>query len=796
MNLFRRVSIASRLIVGFCALFALLLTLSSLQYLGLQGISTTMHEVVEERQPRALGIKTLSATLRDAASQIGFYSATLEPSLAERFESLISESNKQIEAVQLLVGADAHAMSALGEISRKVARFHQLGRHIIALGKDQEANYPGVSYANSHVNPLTRRMVQQAEGMVRSEVADGDADAMQAQRIATYSDLRNGISNLMRGLRGYLAFRGDSQKANTLAYLEQLEKILQDVGSWSDEYTFEQEEYAAGLTTDVGQLRGHMDRMFDLHGSDEWRQDSWLLRRDVLPLLSQTEQLLDGLVASEENGIQEASSELLRGADATTRFSMWVTLGGLILGVISGWFLLRSIARPIRAASTAMAQVADGDGDLTHRLPEDGSDEISRLARAFNGFVAYVESIVRQTAKTTGIVIAGVASTNDAMGVIAGKIEHQQRETDQVATAVTEMSASAAEVARSASNADQSAREALAEAQNGRQIVGGTMAGINTLAERLTGAAELVQRLDADAQAISSVVDVIRSIAEQTNLLALNAAIEAARAGESGRGFAVVADEVRTLANRTHASTVEIEDMIHRLATSAGDAVSIVNTGSEMAASNAGQAETAIAALSAIESAVGKISGLNAQIATAAEEQRAVADDVHRAVAAVSQVGRDSSHEAEKARDTAVQLGDRVAELQSLVGRFKLGIDALDFEKAKSAHLAWRARVRNFLDGKGSLQRHEVVSHHECELGKWYYGDGLAKFGDLDEMKSLELPHQRLHALIGEIIECKQKDDKPGAETRFGELATLSEEIVTNLDRLERSVESADAHGV
>jgi len=440
-------------------------------------------------------------------------------------------------------------------------------------------------------------------------------------------------------------------------------------------------------------------------------------------------------------------------------------------------------------------KVAEGSGDLTYRLPEQGRDEVSRMARGFNGFVAYIERVIDQTVRTTNAVIGGVATTNEATSRIADRIMRQQQETDQVAAAITEMSASVAEVSNSAANADGAARDALTESRHGMQIVQDTAGGIKSLAERLANASDLINRLDSDVQSIRSVIDVIRGIAEQTNLLALNAAIEAARAGESGRGFAVVADEVRTLANRTHASTVEIEDMIARLGSSADGAVSLMSSGSEMAESNAAQAEQAIEALTSIETAVQTISELNGQIAIAVKEQRVAAEDIHQAAERVREAGTENAAEATRAREESVRLGDLIARLQELIGRFKISNAGFDFEKAKSAHLAWRARVRNYLDGKSSMQPQEVVSHRDCVLGKWYYAEGLANYGHLAEMRELEQPHSRLHALIGEIVERNRLKDPAGAEQLFTQLANLSDSVIAALDRLQNRVRNDQGSG-
>jgi methyl-accepting chemotaxis protein len=149
--------------------------------------------------------------------------------------------------------------------------------------------------------------------------------------------------------------------------------------------------------------------------------------------------------------------------------------------------------------------------------------------------------------------------------------------------------------------------------------------------------------------------------------------------------------------------------------------------------------------------------------------------------------------EAEQTTDAAARLGDAAAELQALVGKFKLaGSDALDFEAAKSAHLSWRARIRSFLDGRGSLTRAEALSHRECVLGRWYYGPGLKHYGHLEGMRALQTPHTELHSVIGQIVELKNQGNHQSAEQKYNDLIALSAEIVERLDALEASLNEPD----
>ncbi len=228
------------------------------------------------------------------------------------------------------------------------------------------------------------------------------------------------------------------------------------------------------------------------------------------------------------------------------------------------------------------------------------------------------------------------------------------------------------EVARNASSASQAAQEADGEAGNGKQVVSASIDAINALAGEVEKAAEVIDKLETDSENISKVLDVIKGIAEQTNLLALNAAIEAARAGEQGRGFAVVADEVRTLASRTQQSTEEIHEIIERLQADAESAVQVMNTGRGQAQSSVEQAAHAGESLERIAKAVTTISDMNAQIASAAEEQTAVAEEINRNIVGITQAGQESAQGAQQTATSSEELAKLAARLQGLVSQFRV----------------------------------------------------------------------------------------------------------------------------
>ncbi|WP_416773533.1 methyl-accepting chemotaxis protein [Pseudomonas sp. RHF3.3-3] len=251
-------------------------------------------------------------------------------------------------------------------------------------------------------------------------------------------------------------------------------------------------------------------------------------------------------------------------------------------------------------------------------------------------------------------------------------MERQRHETDQVATAINQMSSAAQEVARSAQGAAVAAQQTDAEGQAAKRVVDGSIEQIHALVKDIRHSGVSLDSLQQDVTSIVSVLGVIRSIAEQTNLLALNAAIEAARAGEAGRGFAVVADEVRALASRTQQSTQEIQGMIDRLQSGTQSAVEAMRRSSEAGDGTSVKANEAGASLDTIAQLIGTINAMNAQIASAAEEQTAVAEEINRSVHQIAVAVDNVADQTQQGAQTSRSLADLGQRLGKLVGQFRI----------------------------------------------------------------------------------------------------------------------------
>lgn len=349
-----------------------------------------------------------------------------------------------------------------------------------------------------------------------------------------------------------------------------------------------------------------------------------------------------------------------------------VLVAAVVVCLVGGFFLARSIIVPLNHVVNAMEDIAEGEGDLTKRLEQQNTTEMNQLAEAFNQFVEKVQLLVAEVTEKMDQFNTVVTRTDDIAHQAQNSIAKQQIETDQVATAVNQLSVSAQQVAENGANAAEAAKQAENEANSGRMVVAKSITSVEQLASKVIDSVSRVQKLASDSEDVGKVLGVIQAIAEQTNLLALNAAIEAARAGEQGRGFAVVADEVRTLATRTQSSTEEIRGIIESLQVGTKEVEQFMMEGKGLAEQNVEQADQAGQALDKIAGVVTTIKGQNFQIATATKEQTKVTEEINRSVVSIKDVGSTTADGAKEAASSSADLAQLSVQIGNILRQFKV----------------------------------------------------------------------------------------------------------------------------
>jgi len=379
---------------------------------------------------------------------------------------------------------------------------------------------------------------------------------------------------------------------------------------------------------------------------------------------------LESLLVELEKFTEEAILQAEHDEQTALRLLIIIAVISMVVGGGMAFLIIRSLIKSIQLAVKVAENISSGD--LTQEVEVHGNDEMGQLLTALSTMRNNLYNMVTQMNDSS----TQLAAASEELAAVSEEtnqnINNQQSEVEQAATAINEMTATIQEVARNAASTSETAHSTNVATVEGQNVVKQTVNSISQLASDIENASDVIHQLETHSENIGGVLDVIKNIAEQTNLLALNAAIEAARAGEQGRGFAVVADEVRTLASRTQESTQEIEAMIEKLQSGSREAVQAMEGSRKQATESVEYANTAGSALQTITESVSLISDMSTQIATAAEEQATVADEINRNITSVSDLGSQTAAGAHETTASSEELARLATGLQELIAQFKV----------------------------------------------------------------------------------------------------------------------------
>lgn len=673
LPVFNRLHLKHKLWAGYGLILVFLAGVSSITLFNLTKTEKSINEVVQEIQPRVLASMELESALARSSGSLGYYLLSKEDSHKQAYLAGLTQVDVAVNSLEALFNSktDSQSKEFFNSIKADVASFKSYKEQMLELASNEAKNIPAMMFSAQNINPLSQQILQLMTQSILSE-AEETADAKRKQVLNDWHDLRYAWANVMNGARAFIAFRGKSALDEINLYYELSGEKLAKIKGHGSALNFDQSdalEQIEGLRTD---FKVQFDELEKIHGSEKWRTDSYLIRTEVGVVLDRINHNLKQLVSLQRQLIENTSMELAGEVHNVRALVLGLLVTGIVVGIAIAWLLTFMVTCPIATAAYAMKDIAEGDGDLTHRLEVKNSDELGQLAGAFNTFMDKIHALITQVAGSTSQLSAAAEEMSMITGETRNGVQRQQTETESVAAALNQMSSTVHEVANHAGSAAEAANQADERAAHGKLVVNNTVNSIDTLASEVEQAADVIQKLEKDSDNISTVLEVIQGIAEQTNLLALNAAIEAARAGEQGRGFAVVADEVRSLASRTQESTLEIQAMIEKVQGGARNATSVMEHSRSMAAESVKQASEAGSALESITSSVAEINSMNTQIAEAARQQGAVAEEINHNVSNITSVAHETASGADQLSQASHELANLANDLQAQVAQFKI----------------------------------------------------------------------------------------------------------------------------